>query len=324
MSAEKSAIEASAKSAGADFVAELKALWERLPQKRAAGVLALAWLALFQFWGNATLGYIDTASLFSWMYNAYTAPFSEDGHGLWIPFVVLGLLLWKRRELTALRLEPWPWAFPVFAASVLLHLVGFMAQQSRVSIVALFLGLYAIMGLCWGRAWLQHTFFPYFLFVFCVPIGSLATAVTFPLRLLVTQLAVGFASMVLQVDVVCEGTQIFDPAKSYQYDVAPACSGIRSLVALFGLATVYGFVAYKAAWRRAAMMMAAIPLAVLGNVLRIIIVIVVGDVYGEAAGKSVEQKLGLATFFVIGIVGLMVLSRFLEEKWPTVAEGNEG
>lgn len=307
----------------ASFVEELREFWEFLPQKWIVGILALAWLALFQFWGSSTFGYIDTASLFSWMYNAYTAPFSEDGHGLLIPFVVLGLLWWKRRELTALRLEPWPWAFLIFAAAVLLHFVGFIAQQARISVAALFLGLYAILGLCWGRGWLRRTFFPYFLFVFCVPIGSLATVVTLPLRLLVTQLAVGFASIALQLDVVCDGTLIFDSARSYQYDVAPACSGIRSLVALFALATIYGFVSFQSPWRRAAMMFSSIPLAVLGNVLRIITVIVVGDVYGEAAGEKVEQKLGFATFFLVGIVGLVIVSRFLEEKNRRAKAQNE-
>ena len=307
----------------ASFVEELREFWEFLPQKWVVGVLALAWLALFQFWGSSTFGYVDTASLFSWMYNAYTAPFSEDGHGLFIPFVVLGLLWWKRRELMALRLAPWPWAFPIFAAALLLHLVGFMAQQARISIAALFLGLYAILGFCWGRDWLRCTFFPYFLFVFCVPIGSLATVVTLPLRLLVTQLAVGFTSIALQLDVVCDGTLIFDSARSYQYDVAPACSGIRSLIALFALATIYGFVSFQSPWQRAAMMFSSIPLAVLGNVLRIVMVIVVGSVYGEASGEKVEQKLGFATFFLVGIIGLVIFSRFLEEKKPAAKSQNE-
>ena len=66
----------------ASFVKELREFWEFLPQKRVFGVLAFAWLALFQFWGSSTFGYIDTASLFLWMYNAYTAPFSVAGFHL--------------------------------------------------------------------------------------------------------------------------------------------------------------------------------------------------------------------------------------------------
>ncbi|MBT5707745.1 MAG: exosortase/archaeosortase family protein, partial [Verrucomicrobia bacterium] len=145
--------------------------------------------------------------------------------------------------------------------------------------------------------------------------------ITFPLRILVTQISVGFASGVLQLDIIREGTLIFDGDRSFQFDVAPACSGIRSLITLFALTTIYGFVSYKAFWRRGVMMLASVPLAILGNVLRITTVIVVGDVYGMKAGVAIEQKLGFLTFLV-AIIGIMVLGHFLNEEQP-VAEQND-
>ena len=36
----------------------------------------------------------------------------------------------------------------------------------------MFFGFYGLMGFCWGLAWLRATFFPYILFLFCVPIVS--------------------------------------------------------------------------------------------------------------------------------------------------------
>ncbi|MCS1408938.1 MAG: hypothetical protein M2R45_02116 [Verrucomicrobia subdivision 3 bacterium] len=305
-----------------NLAAEFREFWDFLPRKHVFAVLAISWLLLFQFLGNSTFGYIDTPSLFTWMFAAYNAQMSEDSHGNLIPFVVLGLIWWKRRELMSLRLEPWHWALPMFVVAVVLHSVGFVAQQPRISILALFFGFYAIMGLCWGRSWLKHTFFPYFLVIFCVPIGSLAQGITFPLRMLVTQLSVGFASIVLGLEIVREGTLIFDADKSFQYDVAPACSGIRSLITLFALTTIYGFITYQTMWRRLVMMAVSVPLAVLGNVLRVITVIVVGDVYGMKAGLNIEQKLGLVTFLV-AIVGVMVLGYFLDEKRSGMEKQNE-
>ena len=69
------------------------------------------------------------------------------------------------------------------------------------------------------------------------------------------------------------------------------------------------------------MMLASVPLAILGNVLRITTVIVVGDVYGMKAGVAIEQKLGFLTFLV-AIIGIMVLGHFLNEEQP-VAEQND-
>ena len=304
------------------FVDELKRAWGRLPRKEVFLVLFASWGALFHFLGNSTFGYTDTSSIFAWMYNAYNAPLSEDGHGNLIPFVVLALVWWKRNALLGDHLEPWRGALVLVLAGLMLHIIGFIAQQPRISIVGLFLGLYGIMGLCWGKHWMVNIFFPYFLFAFCVPIGSLAQVVTFPLRLLVSEIAVGFATTALQLDIIREGTLIFDGDRTFQYDVAPACSGIRSLITLFALTTIYGFVSYRSLWRRGLMMFASIPLAVLGNVLRITTVIVVGDVFGMEAGLKIEQKLGFLTFLV-AIIGIFVLEHFIREGQPKKAVAHE-
>src|SRR5438309_8271127 len=86
--------------------------WRRLPNRAFFFILLAAWLALFHFLGNSTLGYVRTPSLLFWMYNAYRSSAdhnatSDDGHGLFIPFVVLGLFWWKRKELMGLPLKAW-------------------------------------------------------------------------------------------------------------------------------------------------------------------------------------------------------------------------
>ena len=81
--------------------------WQRLPNKAFFFILLAAWLVLFQLLGNATLGYIGSQnpSLFRWMLDAYDPEGkywrSDDGHGVAVPFVVLALFWWKRKELLA-------------------------------------------------------------------------------------------------------------------------------------------------------------------------------------------------------------------------------
>jgi exosortase len=301
----------------AGFRSEVARVWSALPHKSVAGVLLLAWLALFHFLGNATFGYIDTASLPVWLYQAYNAPGSEDGHGMLIPFVVLVLAWWKREELVASVRGPWPVALVLVGAALLLHVIGYVIQQPRLSVVALFGGLYALTGLLWGPRWLKASFFPFFLFAFCVPVGALAESITFPLRMLVTQVSVAVGQG-LGIGVVSDGTRIFNEARTFQYDVAPACSGIRSLVALLALTTIYGFVSFQTWWKRLVMALASAPLAVLGNVVRISAVIVAGQVWGQEAGAAVEQKLGFVTF-AVAIVCVLLLARWLREE-PQAAE----
>src|SRR6185503_9816914 len=145
------------------------------------------------------------------------------------------------------------------------------------------------------------------LFAFCVPLGSLAESITFPLRMLVTKISVGISQAVLGIDVIRQGSQIFDAQRTYSYDVAPACSGIRSLISLLALTTIYGFLTFRATWRRLLMIAIAFPLAIAGNVIRITAVIIAAEAFGQNAGAKVHDGAGFITFGV-AIICIMLLS----------------
>jgi hypothetical protein len=134
--------------------------WRRLPNKSLFFILLAAWLALFQFFGNPTLGYVKSASLMRWMLDAYHPSWkfleSDDGHGVLVPFIVLALFWVKRRELMASSLRTWSPALTLLGFALLLHLGAYMIQQPKISIIALFAGIYALMGLAWGSVLLAH------------------------------------------------------------------------------------------------------------------------------------------------------------------------
>src|ERR1035438_42334 len=118
-----------------DFRLDFVDCWQRLPNKGFFFILLVAWLALFQFLGNSTLGYIKTPSLLSWMQVAYQPPSADagandDSHGRWIPFVVLGLFWWKRKQLMALPLKMWWPAVLLLGLALGLHLLGYIDRKS--------------------------------------------------------------------------------------------------------------------------------------------------------------------------------------------------
>jgi exosortase len=289
---------------------DLGRFWGALPHKPLFFGLAVAWVAFFHFLGNSTFGYKDTGSLFVWLEYVY-AQSPDDEHGRLIPFVVLALLWWKREELIAVSKRAWWPAFGLVVAGMVLHLAGFVVQQTRVSLVGFLVGLYGLTGLVWGREWLKATFFPGFLFVFCLPVGTLAEAITFPLRMLVTVVSVGVGSG-LGVDVVRNGTQILGAGGSYHFDVAPACSGIRSLTALTALTTIYGFMHFRSGWKRLLMVLVAVPVAVLGNVVRITGMIVTAEAFGQEAGVKFHDSAGFVVF-AVAIVCVLGLGHWLRE-----------
>lgn len=298
------------------FWPDAAACWQRLPNKLFFFGLLAAWLALFQFLGNSILGYVHSRSLFIWLYEIYNSPnpANDDGYGNLIPFVVIGLFWWKRKELLARPLQVWWPGLFLVALAALMHLTGFSVQQPRLSVLALFTGIFGLMGLAWGRAWLKACFFPFWLFIFSVPLAALLLPLTFPLRLMASWLTATVSNL-LTIHVVRTGTQLMAPDGSFQYDVAAACSGMRSLVAIFLLATIYGFVSFRSPGRRIFLMALALPLSVLGNFTRLMCIIFAAELGGQSAGNYVhESSLFSLVPYIPAIAGLLWIGSWLGKK----------
>jgi exosortase len=304
-----------------------RAVWRQVPNRWVL-VLLGAWVALFHFLGTSTLGYVNTPSLFGWWLWVYTREAEqldgsidftklfdgEEGHAWFIPVVVAVLFWCRREELMALPKRVWWPALGIFAAALLLHVVGYTVQQSRISLVAFFLGIYGFTGLIWGLAWLRASLFPFALFAFCVPLGGMAEGVTFPLRMLATKVTAVVCQTMLGINVVQNGTQLFDAAGSYQYEVAAACSGIRSLTAILAFGVVYGYLTFQTTWRRLAIVAAAFPLAVVANAFRLTLIVLAAEAFGQNAGNYVHENswFSLAPY-VPSIGGMLALGWWMRE-----------
>lgn len=315
-----------------EFRLEFVNCWQRLPNKGFFLVLLAAWLALFQFLGNSTLGYTRSASLPIWMYESLTAGGqslfeADEGYAVLMPLVVLALFWYKRRELLAAPNRTWWPALLLVTFALALHLLGFAVQQNRLSVMAMFAGIYGLMGLAWGFAWLRSSFFPFCLLGFCIPIGEQATRITFPLRLLVCRLVEFISHYILAIDVIRDGTILRDPANQYQYEVAAACSGMRSLTATLALAMILAFVSLRTPWKRLLMIAAAFPLAVLGNLLRMLAIILAAEIGGQELGNRVHDGGPGGIFsllpYALSFIGLLVLENYLREPDPKPALGLE-
>jgi len=283
--------------------------WRVIPNRIFFFSLATVWILLFTYLGNSTFGYLDSSSIFWWMFDIYTAP-DSDGLTLMLPFVVLALFWWKRKELVAKPLNLWSPGVLLVGAGLCTHLLGYVVQQPRLSLLGFFLGLYGLTGLAWGKNWLKASFFPFFLLGFCIPMGG-TDWLTLRMRLMVSWIVAGIAHLGLAPDLVRDGTQLLDGDHTFGYEVAAACSGIRSLTVLLALTTIYGFITLRSPWKRGLMIVAAFPLAILSNVIRLCFTIMVAEVGGQDAGKMVETKAGLITF-AVAIGCIYLLSRWLE------------
>jgi exosortase len=167
----------------------------------------------------------------------------------------------------------------------------------------------------WGPRWLRASFFPFFLLFLCVPISAVADSITVPLRLLATTITSFICHVVLGINVIQEGNRLFDSNGTYQYEVAAACSGIRSLTAIFALTTIYGFTAFRSIWRTGVVIASAFPLALAANVLRLVCIIIASEVFSPAAGRYIHESSWSSMLpYIPAMIAMLVLGHWLREN----------
>jgi exosortase len=186
-----------------------------------------------------------------------------------------------------------------------LHLLGYALEQARVSIVGLLFFTWGLLALAGGVRWRRAAAFPVAFLVFAIPLNVLDT-IGFHLRLGVIDVAWRLAHL-CGIDVIRNGTQLTSAHGGYQYDVAAACSGIRSLMALAALSLLLGYLNFRSWGKRLAIGLLCFPFAFVGNVARIFSVIVMAEWRGQAAGTRAHDVMGFGVFvIVLGLVQLVV------------------
>jgi exosortase len=191
----------------------------------------------------------------------------DFSHGFLIPFFAAFLLWDKRRQLQSTAIEPsWAgvWLVTLGLFVLLLGIFGADLFLQRTSFILL------TAGLVWtllGRAMLGQVKFVLFVLLLAIPLPTiLFNQITFPLQIVASKLASSLLPLA-GVPVLREGNVIQLP--TMQLEVAEACSGIRSLMSLFTVAVIYGYLLERSNWRRVVMALSSIPIAVAANGARI-------------------------------------------------------
>ena len=89
------------------------------------------------------------------------------------------------------------------------------------------------------------------------------------------------------------------------------------MIATLALALIYAMVSFRTWWRRSLLIASAIPLAVFGNVVRMLTIIIAAEIGGQEWGKWVHDggPGGVLTLlpYVPAFAGLLLLGHWLRE-----------
>jgi len=127
-------------------------------------------------------------------------------------------------------------------------------------------GLALLLG---GQAWARGLRFPIVFLFFMFPLPSLLTSAV---AVWLQDVVSGLSAEVLNLTWVChrKGNALYLPGCEQPLFVAEECSGLRQLVAFVALAAFLGVVQGRGLWQRLLLVAAALPAAILANVLRVL------------------------------------------------------
>ncbi|PYU24136.1 MAG: exosortase [Acidobacteria bacterium] len=242
---------------------------------------------------------ILTKLVLNWLNNP------DFSHGFIIPIFSFFVVWQKRKKLAKLPLAPnWLGLFVIMGALMVL-IVGVLGAElflSRSSLVLLLAGIIIYFA---GWRYFRALLFPWAVLFLMIPVPVIVfNEIAFPLQFLASRLATSFLG-ILGVPVLREGNVIQLPVMSLE--VVEACSGIRSLVSLTALAVIYGYFAETRNLWKAALVIAAIPIAVIANGLRIMGTGLVVQYWDPQKGEGFFHTFSGWIIFVLSLAMLFVL-----------------
>jgi len=237
------------------------------------------------------------------MWRKWTRSVWDNGHGLFVPFLV-AFLAWAALRREPVRSEePSRWGFAFLVPALLLVAIDAVMKTDNLRAFGLILTLPGLSLLLLGRRRTRAIRFPLLLAFFMLP---LPPPLLTPLHLqLQTLTATGSEWLLhlLRFPVLAEGTYLHLPHGTLR--VVMACSGFSALYAAITIALVLSYLSHSWA-RRALLLSVAVPLALGGNVLRVSALAILAEWRGyEILQTSAHVLSGYASFVLT--LGLLFL-----------------
>ncbi len=152
----------------------------------------------------------------------------------------------------------------------------------------------------------------YLLLLVPIPIGVLDN-ITLPMRYAASVLSAHILTA-MQYDIVREGLLI--NMGGHEIFMGAPCSGFRSLITMMSLGLVYIYFNKGKLSKNLILFVSIFPLALIGNLVRIIALCLITFYFGEEAGQGFFHDFSGIVMFLIIILGLIGFEKALNRKLP--------
>jgi exosortase len=231
-------------------------------------------------------------------------------HGFFVPLFSAFVVWQDRKRLAEIPLAPSWMGLPLMAVALGILVLGVVGAELFLSRSSLVLLLGAMTLYFFGWAHFRAVLFPWAFLFLMIPIPKIIfNEIAFPLQLLASRLASDLLDL-LSVPVFREGNVIRLPTMTLE--VVEACSGIRSLVSLGTLAIIYGYLLEQRNSMRLALALAAVPIAVLANALRVMGTGLLGHYWDPSKAEGFFHNFSGWVIFVLSLVMLFLFHRLMK------------
>ena len=230
-------------------------------------------------------------------------------HGFLIP-IISGYLIY--RQLPRLRELPVSgnrWGLGLIVAAALFHLGALFYGAHFPSGFAFIATMYGLVIWLWGWPRARALAFPFVFLFFMVPMARLLIdKLSQPMQLFSAQGASGLAG-IFGMQTKLDGVNIL--TREYTFEVAIPCSGLKSVIAMSALGALVAFALEGAPWKRWILFAAALPIALVANIVRIWVTLVLGNSLGPAAAEGFFHTASGALVFLLAFMGLLLMGGLL-------------
>jgi len=224
-----------------------------------------------------------------------------------------GIWLFARRwkELLAIQ-RPGSWSLTalVLVPSLLAYAVGRAFGFLAVESLALGGVFVAIFYSWFGHEALKRMWFPVLYMAFVVPIpGWVITTITSPMKGYVSWSATWLLGKA-GYPIIREGVTLY--VAQYQLLVEDACAGLNSLISLTAISLFYIYILHNASWRYALFLMLwIVPVALLANLVRVIILVLITYHFGNAAAQGFLHSTAGLVMFATALLGIFLVDSLM-------------
>lgn len=246
---------------------------------------------------------------FVWMKARFLETDSYYSHGFLIPLIFL-FLIWNKREgLKRSKIAPLNLGLILLIPSLLLHLIAYRWGINFISGFCLIFALFGLSLYLFGREVTRRLTFPLCFLVFMVPLPQVfIIGISFKMKVYAAQIATSIVNLI-GIQAVRAGPVVHLPNTSLT--IGDPCSGLRSLISLTALGALYAYLAKISRIRRIILFLVSIPLALVANIIRIVLLLIVAFVYGSEVATGKFHDFSGFLLFIIALTGLIIAGRIL-------------